>query len=134
MIFFSRVQKQLNFGNSDFFYFACRNVNKYFHSFKFFFTYFLFSIKIFVFYSCKMVHIFQLGTTPFDKENGRLEPHIAKSVWRANNFHDKQMLPIVEADVPIRSPLPSKRIRTENMYIEFTPTDMHKDIAQTTGE
>lgn len=77
---------------------------------------------------------FRLGTTPFDRENGRLEPHLAKSVWRANNFHDKQLIPITEADIPIRSPLPSKRIRTDNRYIEFTATDMYKDIAQTTGE
>lgn len=56
-----------------------------------------------------------------------------KSVWRANNNHDKEKLPIEEVDVPTRSPVQSKRVRTDNKYIEFTPTDIYKDIAQTTG-
>lgn len=54
-------------------------------------------------------------------------------MWRANNYHDKENLPIEEVDVPTRSPEQSKRVRTENKYIEFTPTDIYKDIAQTTG-
>lgn len=74
-----------------------------------------------------------IGTTPFDRETGYLTRDHVKSVWRANNFHDKEKLPIEESDVPIRSPIQSKRVRTTNKYIEFTPTDMYKDIAQTTG-
>lgn len=74
------------------------------------------------------------GTTPFDRATGFLSRDYVKSVWRANNYHDKEKLPIEEADVPIRSPVPSKRVRTTNKYIEFTPTDIYKDIAQTTGE
>lgn len=75
-----------------------------------------------------------LGTTPFDRETGYLDRDQIKSVWRANNYHDKEMLPIEEADVPTLSPMQSKRVRTMNKYIEFTPTDIYKDIAQTTGE
>lgn len=57
-----------------------------------------------------------------------------RSVWRGNNFHDKEKIPIEEADIPILSPEKSKRVRSPNKYVEFGPTDIHKDIAQTTGK
>lgn len=57
-----------------------------------------------------------------------------RSVWRGNNYHDKEKIPIDGADVPIFAPEKSKRVRSPNKYVEFTPTDIHKDIAQTTGK
>lgn len=56
-----------------------------------------------------------------------------KTTWRSNNNHDKEQIPNEDLDVPTRSPEKSKRIRTENKYIEFNPTGVHQDIAQSTG-
>lgn len=57
----------------------------------------------------------------------------SKTVWRANNNHDKEKIPNEDLDVPIRSPEKSKRYRIPNRYIEFNPTGVQQDIAQTTG-
>lgn len=75
----------------------------------------------------------QTGTTTFNRETGHVSQGDNKSVWRGNNNHDKEQILIENADVPTRSPEKSKRHRTENKYIEFTPTDKYKDIAQSTG-
>lgn len=56
-----------------------------------------------------------------------------RTVWRGNNHHNKEKIPNDDLDVPTRSPEKSKRDRSQNKYIEFTPTDVYKDIAQTTG-
>lgn len=77
---------------------------------------------------------FFIGTTPYDRETGHLARDIVRSIWRNNKNPNKEKLPIENADVPTRSPEKSKRHRTINKYIEFTPTDIYKDIAQTTGE
>lgn len=74
------------------------------------------------------------GTTPYNKKTGELIRDSRRTVWRSNNYENKEKIPIENADVPIRSPEKSKRHRTINKYIEFTPTDIYKDIAQTTGE
>lgn len=74
------------------------------------------------------------GTTRFNRETGYLIRDNMATSWRGNNYHNKEKIPIEEADVPTRSPEKSKRHRTNNKYIEFTPTDIYKDIAQTTGE
>lgn len=79
-------------------------------------------------------NFFNLGTTPFNPETGYLIRDNSRTAWHGNNYHNKEEIPIVEADVPTRSPEKSKRHRTINKYIEFTPTDIYKDIAQTTGQ
>lgn len=56
-----------------------------------------------------------------------------KTAWRGNNFHDKEKIPNENLDVPTRSSEKSKRVRSPNKYIEFTPTGVMQDIAQTTG-
>lgn len=95
----------------------------------------IFSVRILTLTNNNFIFIQMiLGTTPFDRETGYLDRDQVKSVWRANNYHDKEKIFIEEADVPTLSPVQSKRVRTTNKYIEFTPTDIYKDIAQTTGK
>lgn len=73
------------------------------------------------------------GVTAYNKESGYLSRENMKTAWRSNNNHDKELIPNEDLDVPTRSPDKSKRIRTENKYIEFNPTGVHQDIAQSTG-
>ncbi|XP_031621010.1 uncharacterized protein LOC116339329 [Contarinia nasturtii] len=75
---------------------------------------------------------FEIRTTPYNRENGLLSRESKRTVWRGNNYHDKEKIPNDDLDVPTRSPKKSKRDRSQNKYIEFTPTDIYKDIAQTT--
>lgn len=77
---------------------------------------------------------FEIRTTEFNYETGYLMKGKSKSHWRANNNHNKEPIPINEADVPTLSPHKSKRHRDENKYVEFTPTDIYKDMAQSTGK
>lgn len=56
-----------------------------------------------------------------------------KTAWRGNNYHDKEKIPNEDLDVPTRTPEKSKRYRGQNKYIEFNPTGVQQDIAQTTG-
>lgn len=76
---------------------------------------------------------FEIRTTEFNYETGYLLRETSKSVWRGNNHPYKEPIPINEADVPTLSPHKSKRHREDNKYVEFTPTDIYKDMAQTTG-
>lgn len=78
--------------------------------------------------------IFISGTTPFNRETGYLSRDSIRSVWRGNNYHDKEQIFIEGSDIPIRSPDQTKRHRGINKYIQFTPTDVYKDIAQSTGK
>lgn len=77
--------------------------------------------------------IFISGSTPFNRETGYLSRDNIRSVWRGNNNHDKEKIPLEGSDIPIRSLEQTKRHRESNKYIEFTPTDVYKDIAQSTG-
>lgn len=76
---------------------------------------------------------FEIRTTPFNYETGFLSRERIKSVWRGNNDHSKEQIHIDGADVPTRSPEKSKRHKEINKFIEFTPSDVYKDIAQSTG-
>lgn len=77
---------------------------------------------------------FEIRTTQFNFETGYLSRDRMKSVWRGNNDHYKEKINIENSDVPILSPQKSKRYRATNKYIEFTPTDVNLDIAQSTGD
>lgn len=77
---------------------------------------------------------FEIRTTQFDYELGTLSPEYTRTVWRGNNHYtEKEKINIENADVPTLSPEKSRRYRGDNKYIEFTPTDIHLDMAQTTG-
>lgn len=76
---------------------------------------------------------FEIRTTEFNYETGYVMKEKNRSFWRANNHHFKERIPINEADVPTLSPHKSKRHRDNNKYVEFTPTDIYKDMAQSTG-
>lgn len=82
----------------------------------------------------KLIFIGILGTTLYNKETGYLSRENKDSGWKSNNHSVKERIPNDNLDVPTRSPEKSKRVRSDNKYIEFTPTDVVKDIAQTTGE
>lgn len=77
---------------------------------------------------------FEIRTTPFDFTTGELDKSQSSSTWRGNNYHNKRNILITEADVPTRSSRQSHRDRRDDKYIDFTPTDIKKDIAQSTGE
>lgn len=76
---------------------------------------------------------FEIRTTEFNYETGYVMKDANKSKWRGVNEHNKEPIPIIEADIPTRSPHKTKRHRNDNKYVEFTPTDIHKDMAQSTG-
>ncbi|XP_055324712.1 uncharacterized protein LOC129579091 isoform X2 [Sitodiplosis mosellana] len=75
---------------------------------------------------------FEVRVTAYNKETGYLSRDNMKTAWRSNNNHDKEQIPNEDLDVPTLSPEKSKRYRSQDKYIEFTPTGVHQDIAQTT--
>lgn len=81
---------------------------------------------------------FEIRTTKFDYKTGYLNREYTRSVWRGNNHYmekdEKEKINIENSDVPTLSPQKSRRYRGDNQYIEFTPTDVHLDMAQTTGK
>lgn len=77
---------------------------------------------------------FELRSTMYNFETGELYKDRIRSTWRGNNNRYKQRISVEHSDVPTRSPLSSVRLKGTGYYVEFTPTDIHKDAAQTTGE
>lgn len=77
---------------------------------------------------------FEIRATQFDYETGKLNLEYSRSRWQGNEHYTaKEKINIENADVPTLSPEKSRRYRGDNKYIEFTPTDIHMDAAQTTG-
>lgn len=76
---------------------------------------------------------FEIRSTPYNYETGYLSQDISVSRWNANNDHHKPQIYIENADVPTRSGRKSVRDRRSGVFIEFTPTGIYMDAAQTTG-
>lgn len=81
---------------------------------------------------------FEIRTTQFNYQTGYLSRDPTRTVWRGDNHYtgneQKDKIDIDNTDVPTLSPEKSKRYRGTNNYIEFTPTDITFDMAQTTGK
>nr|CAH7755722.1 unnamed protein product [Callosobruchus chinensis] len=79
---------------------------------------------------------FEIYLTKFDFEKGKLVPQ--SSIWKDNPNTDSSIknprtkVRLNRPDVPIRSTAPSIPDSFTDQYIEFTNTDIDKDVAQTT--
>lgn len=80
--------------------------------------------------------LFEIRTTPYNHQTGKLlrELNGEKTTWRCNNNPEKTKINIGQADVPTRATRKSERDRRTNRFIEFTPTSIYKDAAQSTGK
>lgn len=76
---------------------------------------------------------FEVRSTPYEHETGLLSQERYRTTWRGNNNWDKRKIPVEDLDVPTRAPTSSIRWKGSDFYVEFTPTDIYKDVAQTTG-
>lgn len=77
----------------------------------------------------------EIRVTSFDYKTGELNRRERNSRWIEDRSREpKQKIWITDADIPTRSPKISIRERRPNRYVEFVPTDIYKDVAQTTGE
>lgn len=70
--------------------------------------------------------------TDFDYKTGKLVD-IEQSKWMANN-EAKKMLELQYPDRSTRTPHKSEPIRGKNHFIQFQPSDIYKDAAQSTGD
>ena len=69
--------------------------------------------------------------TKFDHNSGQLKD-LQRSVWIGNHVTNKRRLPIGPTDIPTRSPSKSKPLPFNNEFIEFEPSDIRLDAAQST--
>lgn len=76
---------------------------------------------------------FEIRSTPFNYETGYLAQDLSVSRWNANNDHFKTQIKLEQVDVPTRAPNKSVRDRRSGVFVEFTPTDIYMDAAQTNG-
>lgn len=76
---------------------------------------------------------FEVRSTPFNYETGYLTQDVSVSRWNGNNDHYKTQIKLQNVDVPTRAGLKSVRDRRSGVFVEFTPTDIYMDAAQTTG-
>lgn len=75
----------------------------------------------------------EIRGTDFNYQGGDLSADPSHSRWYSGEEY-KTKLPLENVDVSTRSPQQSIRYNTKNRYVEFVPTDIYKDIAQTTGK
>lgn len=76
---------------------------------------------------------FEIRSTPFNHDTGSLSQDLSVSRWNGNNDHFKAQIKLQNVDVPTRAARKSVRDRRSGVYVEFTPTDIYMDAAQTTG-
>ncbi|XP_066151749.1 uncharacterized protein [Euwallacea fornicatus] len=79
---------------------------------------------------------FEIYITKFDFDTGRLKPEHSK--WKDNPNTDvaadkpRKKVHLIHPDVPTRSTSPSIPTSHSDQFIEFTNSDMDRDVAQTT--
>lgn len=76
----------------------------------------------------------EIRGTVFNSKSGTLSRDPNDSKWYKAPRYVHSKLPIENVDVPTKSPESSVRHRNQNIFVEFTPTDIYKDMAQTTGK
>lgn len=76
---------------------------------------------------------FEIRSTPFNYDTGFLAQDLSVSRWNGNNDHYKTQIKLERVDVPTRANRKSVRDRRSGVFVEFTPTDIYMDAAQTTG-
>ncbi|KAJ8969231.1 hypothetical protein NQ317_002186 [Molorchus minor] len=81
---------------------------------------------------------FEIFTTKFDFDSGKLINPSSTSIWKDNPNTDSSIsnprteVKLGHPDIPTRSPSPSIPTSKTDQYIEFTHSDMDRDAAQTT--
>lgn len=73
----------------------------------------------------------EIRVTDFDYQTGRLKD-IRHSKWIGNNFRPKRQLVPVRPDRPTKSQVKSMPFVGDNVYVNFQPSDIEKDAAQST--
>lgn len=74
----------------------------------------------------------EVRVTNFDFRTGKLMD-IQNSEWIASGARERTPLDLKYPDRSTRTPQKSLPVRGENLSIQFQPTDMLKDVAQSTG-
>ncbi|XP_015603282.1 uncharacterized protein LOC107271598 isoform X2 [Cephus cinctus] len=76
--------------------------------------------------------------TPFNFTTGKLIKPLERSLWHGNDntaaslTNPRTLFKIEKPDVPTHSPAPSVPDSMPDQYLEFAPSDLTKDVAQTT--
>lgn len=73
----------------------------------------------------------QVRATEFDFITGRLQ-NLENSFWYASNAKNRVPIVLEEPGIPTNTEIKSLPDLRNNQYIQFQPSDVHKDIAQTT--
>lgn len=73
----------------------------------------------------------EVRVTDFDYQTGQLKD-LRHSKWIGNNFRPKRQLVPVRPDLPTRTTKKSMPFLGDNVYINFQPSDIEKDAAQST--
>lgn len=73
----------------------------------------------------------QVRATEFDFTTGLLQ-NLENSFWYASNAKNRVELVLERPDIPTKADIKSIPDIRNNQFIRFQPTDMEKDIAQTT--
>lgn len=73
----------------------------------------------------------QVRATEFDFATGRLQ-NLENSFWYASNAKNRVELVLERPNIPTKGDIKSIPDVRNNQFIRFQPTDMEKDIAQTT--
>lgn len=74
----------------------------------------------------------EIRATAFEFNEGRLRDGSANSQWISATINDRLPITIDRPDVPTRSDAQSIPNNEPRKYVQFQPTDKHKDAAQTT--
>lgn len=74
----------------------------------------------------------EVRVTNFDFKTGELND-VQHSEWISNNSRQKTPVELKYPDRPTRTPQKSLPVRGKNLSIQFQPSDMLKDAAQSTG-
>lgn len=74
----------------------------------------------------------EVRVTNFDYKTGKLND-VQHSEWISNGSRHKTPVELRYPDRPTRTPQKSLPVRGHNLSIQFQPTDMLKDAAQSTG-
>lgn len=69
--------------------------------------------------------------TDFDYQTGRLKDS-RYSKWIGNTFQPKRQLAPIRPDIPTKAKVKSMPFHGDNVYINFQPSDIRKDAAQST--
>lgn len=73
----------------------------------------------------------EIRVTDFDYQTGHLKD-LRHSKWIGNNHRPKRQLVPVRPDVPTKAKQKSMPFLGDNVYINFQPSDIEKDAAQST--